>query len=380
MKIKTWHLFFVIIVLFGCSFYIVNLKFDKFYRVNGINNDNRVLIEKYLDKDEQTYLIDNQISIELFIDYLEFDDFHLQNYQYYNYLKESGRYKKTSEILDVANSLVTRLSYLYKDNAINQAKLLIDRSLEMVFLSEENFRFDYIDLYTDLKPLYASQDYSYIEDADIYVQRFGAMGIDDFDDVKETMHMMTQAYSKDALADVLKKELPHNVQIVYNPTDLSTLVDRNHYIGKYEPNGLLLVQDIPRVRYAIYLQSDAYNALVRMYQDLSRKHSGFLLREGYIGAQSLKAENVGYTEEQLGLTIEVTQSQIPYKDFDNTDISKWLQEHAHEYGFILRYPKEKASITNHTYDPHIYRYVGKGLAKSLHESDLTLEEYQSQNR
>ena len=380
MKIKTWHLFFVIIVLFGCSFYIVNLKFDKFYRVNGINNDNRVLIEKYLDKDEQTYLIDNQISIELFIDYLEFDDFHLQNYQYYNYLKESGRYKKTSEILDVANSLVTRLSYLYKDSAMNQAKLLIDRSLEMVFLSEENFRFDYIDLYTDLKPLYASQDYSYIEDAETYVQRFGEMGIDDFDDVKETMHMMTQAYSKDALADILKKELPHNVQIVYNPNDLSTLVDHNHYIGKYEPTGLLLVQDIPRIRYAIYLQSDAYNALVKMYQDLSKKHSCFLLREGYIGAQSLKADEVGYTEEQLGLTIEVAQSQIPYKDFDNTDISKWLQEHAYEYGFILRYPKEKASITNHTYDPHIYRYVGKGLAKSLHESDLTLEEYQSQNK
>ncbi|MVX29671.1 hypothetical protein GQF29_17020 [Coprobacillus cateniformis] len=380
MKIKTWHLFFVIIVLFGCSFYIVNLKFDKFYRVNGINNDNRVLIEKYLDKDEQTYLIDNQISIELFIDYLEFDDFHLQNYQYYNYLKESGRYKKTSEILDVANSLVTRLSYLYKDSAMNQAKLLIDRSLEMVFLSEENFRFDYIDLYTDLKPLYASQDYSYIEDAETYVQRFGEMGIDDFDDVKKTMHMMTQAYSKDALADILKKELPHNVQIVYNPNDLSTLVDHNHYIGKYEPTGLLLVQDIPRIRYAIYLQSDAYNALVKMYQDLSKKHSGFLLREGYIGAQSLKADEVGYTEEQLGLTIEVAQSQIPYKDFDNTDISKWLQEHAYEYGFILRYPKEKASITNHTYDPHIYRYVGKGLAKSLHESDLTLEEYQSQNK
>ena len=114
-----------------------------------------------------------------------------------------------------------------------------------------------------------------------------------------------------------------------------------------------------------------------MYQDLSKKHSGFLLREGYIGAQSLKADEVGYTEEQLGLTIEVAQSQIPYKDFDNTDISKWLQEHASKQ---LSANKEKASITNHTYDPHIYRYVGKGLAKSLHESDLTLEEYQSQNK
>ena len=81
MKLKTWYLFLVIIILFGCSFYIVNLKFDKFYRVNGINNDNRVLIEKYLDEKEQSYLIDNQISIDLFIDYIEYNDFHLENYQ-----------------------------------------------------------------------------------------------------------------------------------------------------------------------------------------------------------------------------------------------------------------------------------------------------------
>ena len=77
MRLKTWHLFLVIIVLFGCSFYVVNLNFDKFYRVNGINNDNRVLIEKYLDEDEQTYLVENQIPIHQFIDYIEYDDFHL---------------------------------------------------------------------------------------------------------------------------------------------------------------------------------------------------------------------------------------------------------------------------------------------------------------
>mgnify|MGYP007025185611 CR=1 FL=1 len=83
MKLKTWHLFAVIIILFICSFYIINQKFDKFYRVNGINNDNRVLIEKYLDEDEQMFLIDNQINISLFIDYIEEDFFYLQNYQYW---------------------------------------------------------------------------------------------------------------------------------------------------------------------------------------------------------------------------------------------------------------------------------------------------------
>ena len=151
-----------------------------------------------------------------------------------------------------------------------------------------------------------------------------------------------------------------------------------HYIGNYEPKGLLLVQDIPRMRYAMYLQSDAYHALLKMYQDLSQKFNGFLLKEAYVSHQDLSAKKVGYDESQLGLTITVTQSQTTYNSFSQTEMSQWLEEHAYEYGFILRYPQRKASITNHTYDAHIYRYVGKSLAKSLHDSQMTLEEYQSQ--
>ena len=82
MKLKTWHLFAIISILFVCSFFIVNQKFDKFYRVNGINNDNRVLIETYLTEDEQEYLIENQIQIDLFIDYIKEPDFLLKNYHY----------------------------------------------------------------------------------------------------------------------------------------------------------------------------------------------------------------------------------------------------------------------------------------------------------
>lgn len=380
MKVKTWHLFLVIVILFGCSFYVVNLKFDKFYRVNGINNDNRVLIEKYLDEDEQIYLIDNQISIDLFIDYIENDQFYLQHYQYYNYLKESKRYTKENDILETGNSLATRLNYLYKDNAIAQAKVLIDTSLETAFLNEENFSFDYIELYTMIKRLYDENDFSYIDDTQLYVERLHQLGVVKSEEVQTRFEMLTTGYTKSSLQTLLTKELPAGVQMIYDPYSLSTLVDEHHYIGEYEPTGLLLTQDIPRVRYAMYLQSDAYHALVSMYQDLSKKYSGFLLREAYIGVQSLKDKQVGYTEEQLGLTIQVTQSQIAYKDFENTDMAKWLEEHAYEYGYILRYPRGKASITNQNYDAHTYRYVGKSLAKSLHEASLTLEEYQSQVR
>ncbi|WP_050635622.1 M15 family metallopeptidase [Candidatus Stoquefichus sp. SB1] len=378
MKLKTWHLFLVIIILFGCSFYVVNLNFDKFYRVNGINNDNRVFIEKYLDEDEQAYLIENQIPIDQFIEYIEYDDFYLENYQYYNYLKDTKRYPKTADILEIGNSLSTRLTYLFKERALNEAKLLIDKTLEMTFLNEENFRFDYIDIYEYLKPLYNQNDYSYVQDSEFYITKLQQMGIDDNNQLKDVMKMLTTAYNQKSLKNLLTVELPERVQIVFNPYELSTLVDNRHYIGNYEPSGLLLTQDIPRVRYAMYLQSDAYSALLKMYEALSQNYSGFLLREAYQSPQTLSSQEVGYNEYQLGLTICVTQSQKAYKDFETTEMSRWLQEHAYEYGFILRYPQGKASVTNHAYDAHVYRYVGKSLAKSLHDSQMTLEEYQTQ--
>ncbi len=378
MKLRTGFLIGFVVVLFCCSFYVVNLRFDKFYRVNGINNDNRVLIEKYLDEDEQTYLIDNQISIELFIDYIEYDNFHLENYQYYNYLENTNRYSDIDQILDVGNSLATRLNYLYKDHAFEYAQELIDLSLENDFLNEERFQFDYINIYTDMKTLYDQDDSSYVNDTEKLIEFLNTYEITSLDDLEETIHSLTTGYTQNALMELTTTELDDNVQIVFNPYELSTLVDENHYIGSYEPSELLLVQDIPRVSYAMYLQSDAYHALLKMYQDLSSELDGFILRQAYVSAQELDESEKGYNEAQLGLTIVVSQMETAYADFENTEISKWLEEHAYEYGFILRYPKGKASITNHSYDAHVYRYVGKALAQSLYESDLTLEEFQTQ--
>ena len=50
-------------------------------------------------------------------------------------------------------------------------------------------------------------------------------------------------------------------------------------------------------------------------------------------------------------------------------------EHAHEFGFILRYPKEKEHITGVIYEPWHYRYVGKEAAKEIWEQGICLEEY-----
>ena len=54
---------------------------------------------------------------------------------------------------------------------------------------------------------------------------------------------------------------------------------------------------------------------------------------------------------------------------------KWLFQNAHQYGFILRYPKGKEKVTGFNFEPWHFRYVGKKLATKIFTSNITLEEY-----
>ena len=58
----------------------------------------------------------------------------------------------------------------------------------------------------------------------------------------------------------------------------------------------------------------------------------------------------------------------------------WMHKNCYKYGFILRYPKGKEDITGYAYEQWHFRYVGKELAKELHDSGLTLEEYYDKKR
>ncbi|RLQ95573.1 D-alanyl-D-alanine carboxypeptidase family protein [Falsibacillus albus] len=86
----------------------------------------------------------------------------------------------------------------------------------------------------------------------------------------------------------------------------------------------------------------------------------------------------GTSEHQTGLTMDITSKSMNYslgERFESTNEGKWLQQHAYEYGFIMRYPKRKEAITKYEYEPWHYRYVGIELANIIHAKGLTLEEY-----
>lgn len=77
----------------------------------------------------------------------------------------------------------------------------------------------------------------------------------------------------------------------------------------------------------------------------------------------------GYSEHQLGTTVDFTTPDLngAFDPFANTEEYGWLKDNAYKYGFILSYPEGNSY---YQYEPWHWRYVGKKLAKYLHNEDL----------
>jgi D-alanyl-D-alanine carboxypeptidase len=85
----------------------------------------------------------------------------------------------------------------------------------------------------------------------------------------------------------------------------------------------------------------------------------------------------GHSEHETGLALDILCSNNYNLDESQADEpgNKWLVQHCQEYGFILRYPADKADITGIDYEPWHFRYVGKEAAEYMTEHGLALEEF-----
>lgn len=88
-------------------------------------------------------------------------------------------------------------------------------------------------------------------------------------------------------------------------------------------------------------------------------------------------QSPGASEHHTGLAVDLqtTGAVTLEENFADTPAYKWLDEHAEEYGFIERYPKEKSDITGVLWEPWHYRYVGVSNAKAIKTMGICLEEY-----
>lgn len=109
----------------------------------------------------------------------------------------------------------------------------------------------------------------------------------------------------------------------------------------------------------------------RSYDQQVIVYNDYVARDGRQAADKFSARP-GHSEHQTGLTIDCNTIN---DDFAYTDEAFWLAKHAHEYGFIIRYQKDKESITGYQYEPWHIRYVGSEAASYMYENHLCLEEY-----
>lgn len=109
----------------------------------------------------------------------------------------------------------------------------------------------------------------------------------------------------------------------------------------------------------------------RSYSTQAAIYERYCGRDGSAAADRYSARP-GYSEHQSGLAIDLNSIS---SSFANTPEGQWVAENCYKYGFILRYPKDKESVTGYMYEPWHIRYVGVDAATSIYSSGLCLEEY-----
>lgn len=115
----------------------------------------------------------------------------------------------------------------------------------------------------------------------------------------------------------------------------------------------------------------------RPYDYQKKLHDRYENADGSVKANTYSAK-AGYSEHETGLCLDVSSPSVNYnlaQAYGTTEEGKWLAEHAHRYGFIIRYPKGKEKITGYDYEPWHIRYVGKDAAAEIYKKKQTLEEY-----
>lgn len=188
------------------------------------------------------------------------------------------------------------------------------------------------------------------------------------------------------------------IQTVTNPDDYLVLVNKNYALPEdYSPKDLV----VPNVylatnRESNYLRKDVAIALEEMFEHASEEGYTLYARSGYRSYRTQKSlynrytekngqleadtfsARPGHSEHQTGLAVDVTSQSVGLLLDDNfhlTPEGEWVKEHAHEFGFIVRYDEGKEYLTGFQYEPWHLRYVGKKVATEIKNNNWLLEDY-----
>lgn len=188
------------------------------------------------------------------------------------------------------------------------------------------------------------------------------------------------AYNLDKMTALVNKnyKLPED----YKPTDLVVLdvAYSNEVLGESQT---MLRKEAAIHAEKMFAQAKREGVILlarsgfRSYRTQEQLYLDYVNRDGSEAADTYSAR-AGHSEHQLGLALDITSDSVNRElttDFGKTEEGRWLQNHAHEFGFIIRFPQGKEHLTGFQYEPWHVRYVGVDVAKEIYENDWLLEDY-----
>ena len=186
--------------------------------------------------------------------------------------------------------------------------------------------------------------------------------------------------------------------------DFLILVNKQNPISEnFIPEGLVNLSDlVPATKSVINFNAKAAADYASMISEMKEKslyiyavsgyrtygHQANLYRQKVVSMKKnaedaeIEAGKIvappGASEHQTGLALDVSVKSVNYAlvtGFYKTDEYKWLYDNCHRYGFVIRYPANKTSLTDIIFEPWHLRYVGAEHAAAMYDAGLCLEEY-----
>ena len=178
--------------------------------------------------------------------------------------------------------------------------------------------------------------------------------------------------------------------------DPKVLVDRTHALpADYAPDDLVSLRSlgIPVLGEDALLRREAAQNLERLVASAAVAGEELTVASGYRSYEDQRASYArlvsvfgkdadktsappGHSQHQLGTAVDFTNAAVGYevlRGFGRTTAAGWLQEHAHEHGFVLSYPPGRHARTGYHWEPWHYRYVGVENARRALENPLGLQ-------
>jgi len=125
----------------------------------------------------------------------------------------------------------------------------------------------------------------------------------------------------------------------------------------------------------------ALNRMIKDFYEQSESKAAATKLSIWSAYRSLDTQNSlgtstkgGHSDFHTGNLFEITYGGSATSiSLDNA--YDWIYKNAHKYGFIMRYPEAKSSITGVSDFDNAFRYVGVAHATCMTENNLCLEEY-----